>query len=228
MRAEPSRRGRDGTPENPQKKVGRTLQVIGAGFGRTGTFSLKLALETLGFGPCYHMFEVFDHPGHDLLWEAMAEGRGGDWEEIFAGFHSAVDWPVAAFYEPLMRRYPDAKVVLTVRDPEAWYESAKRTIAPSPEDTRSGTGSRMPRLVIWDGVFGGRFHDKAHALAVFERHAAEVKERVPAGRLLVYDPSDGWGPLCRFLGVDVPTQPYPHRNTTEQFLERQEQRRPAP
>lgn len=206
----------------------QTLEVIGAGFGRTGTFSLKLALETLGFGPCYHMFEVSGHPGHDLLWEAMAEGRGGDWEEIFAGFRSAVDWPVAAFYEPLMQRYPEAKVILTVRDPEAWYASASRTIAPSPEAMRERSGSRMPRLVIWDGVFNGRFHEKEHALAVFERNTADVKASVPASRLLVYDPKEGWDPLCRFLGVAQPAEPYPHRNTTEQFIERQEKRRPAP
>lgn len=198
--------------------------MIGAGFGRTGTFSLKLALETLGFGPCYHMFEVFQRPGHDALWEAMADGRGGDWEEIFRDFRSAVDWPVAAFYEPLMRHYPQAKVVLTVRDGEAWYESARKTIAaPPPEAERPG--SSMPKRIIWDGVFGGRFRDKEHALAVFERNTAEVKSRVPADRLLVYDAQDGWEPLCRFLGVAIPAEPYPHQNTTEQFLERQAARR---
>lgn len=209
---------------------GGLLEVIGAGFGRTGTYSLKLALEALGFGPCYHMFEVQQHPGHDALWEAMAEGRGGDWEEIFDGFRSAVDWPVAAFYEPLMRRYPGAKVVLSVREPEAWYASALKTIAPPREETAETpetTQSRMARRIIWDGVFDGRFHDKAHALAVFERSMAEVKARVPQERLLVYDAQEGWEPLCRFLGVEVPAEPYPHRNTTEQFLERAASRRAA-
>ena len=173
----------------------------------------------LGFGPCYHMFEVQAHPEHRDLWLSMAEGGSHDWDEIFAGYRSAVDWPVAAFYEPLMHRYPGSKVVLTVRDPQAWYHSARATIIPSPDDYEERS-SAMTRRIIWDGVFGGRVHDREHALATFQAHIAEVKERVPADRLLVYDVADGWGPLCAFLGVGVPPQPYPHRNTTEEFLDR--------
>ena len=196
------------------------LEVVGAGFGRTGTFSLKLALERLGLGPCYHMFEVGRNPGHRDLWMAMAEGADHDWEEILAGYRSAVDWPAAAFYAPLMERYPEAKVVLTVRDPEAWYESARATIVPDPERLGEDT-SPMTRRVIWDGVFDGRVHDREHALAVFRRHVAEVRARVPRERLLVYDVREGWEPLCAFLGVPVPAEPYPHRNTTEEFHARE-------
>lgn len=198
--------------------------MIGAGFGRTGTFSLKLALETLGFGPCYHMFEVSRNPGHDALWLAMAEGRGGDWEEIFNGFRSAVDWPVAAFYLPLMERYPQAKVILSLRDPEAWYESALATIIPSKEDPEGGS-SPMTRRIIWNGVFDGRVHDKDYAIATYKAHIQEVKRRVPPERLLVYDAQEGWEPLCRFLGVSVPSEPYPHRNTTDEFQARARERR---
>src|SRR5919199_3150253 len=104
------------------------LEVIGAGFGRTGTMSLKVALEELGFGPCYHMTEVFANPKHVKFWEAAARGEPVDWEELFRGYRSSVDWPGAAFYEELMERYPDAKVILTVRDPDRWYESALNTI----------------------------------------------------------------------------------------------------
>jgi len=200
-----------------------TLQVIGAGFGRTGTYSLKLALEMLGFGPCYHMFEVGQNPGHRELWQAIGEGEGHDWEEIFAGYRSAVDWPASAFYEPLMHRYPGSKVVLTARDPEAWYASALATIIPSREDLDAGKSSPMVRRIVWDGVFDGRVHDREHALAVYRRHLREVRERVPADRLLMYDAKDGWGPLCAFLGVPVPAEPYPHRNTTKEFHEREGQ-----
>jgi hypothetical protein len=94
-----------------------TLKVIGAGFGRTGTSSLKQALEDLGFGPCHHMTEVIAHPQQVPVWEAAMNGEPVEWEDVFHAYQSAVDWPSAAFYEPLMERYPDARVILTVRDP---------------------------------------------------------------------------------------------------------------
>ncbi len=149
----------------------------------------------------------------------MADGGDHDWEEIFAGYRSAVDWPVAAFYAPLMHRYPASKVVLTVRDPEDWYRSAKATIMPSAEKYEEDS-TPMTRRIIWDGTFSGRVHDKEHALSVYRDHVARVKERVPQDRLLVYDARDGWNPLCRFLHVPVPVEPYPHRNTTKEFHER--------
>lgn len=203
----------------PPEGASHTLEVVGAGFGRTGTFSLKLALERLGFGPCYHMFEVNTHPEHKDLWLWLAEGGDHDWDEIFDGYRSAVDWPVAAFYEPLMHRYPGSKVVLTMRDPEDWYRSAQATIMPSAERYEEQT-SPMTRRIIWEGTFSGRVHDKEHALAVYRRHVAEVQERVPPERLLMYDVRDGWGPLCAFLEVPVPPDPYPHRNTTREFQAR--------
>jgi hypothetical protein len=104
------------------------MKVIGAGFGRTGTMSLKVALEELGFGPCYHMIELFEHPEHVERWEAAVGGEPVDWEELFSGYQVTVDWPGAAFYKELSERYPEARVILTVRDPERWYESAWNTI----------------------------------------------------------------------------------------------------
>ncbi len=210
------------------------LAVIGAGFGRTGTMSLKAALEELGFGPCYHMTEVFENPEHVELWEAAARGEPVNWEEVFGGYRAAVDWPAAAFYEELMARYPEARVVLTVRDADRWYESARSTIygirglAASPAFTVASWF--VPRLrnlrraalmageLIWDGVFDGRFEDRRHAIGVYERWNEEVRRRVPAHRLLVYEVKEGWGPLCGFLEVDVPEgKPFPHLNDGASF-----------
>ncbi len=185
---------------------------------------MKAALEQLGFGPCYHMVEVFDKPQHIALWQAATDGASIDWQEIFAGYEATVDWPGCTFYAQLMRAYPDAPVVLNVRDPERWYESVSKTIyqagrlitgeAPSPH---MQAHRHMIDTLIWNGTFGGRFEDKAHALSVFERHNAAVKAQVPPERLLVFDVKEGWEPLCRHLGVPVPDQPFPHLNDTESF-----------
>jgi len=218
------------------------VKVIGAGFGRTGTLSLKAALEELGFGPCYHMTEVFRHPEHAPLWEAAARGEPVDWDRFLAGYQATVDWPACNFYEPLMRRYPDAKVVLTVRDPQRWYASTASTIyrmhqitAISPltatlfaligRFVAAGRVTRMINAVVWKGTFEGNFADQRQAIAIFERHIQEVKERVPADRLLVYDVQEGWAPLCAFLGVPVPNgRPFPHLNDAESFQKMVRQR----
>ena len=205
------------------------MKVIGAGFGRTGTFSLKVALEELGCGPCYHMIEVFDKPRHVALWQAAADGRPVDWDELFAGYNAAVDWPACSFYAHLMRVYPEAKVLLTIRDPEAWYESVMNTIYPTSTGVAESPDARahldMTKTLIWQGTFGGRFEDKQHALAVFEQHNQEVIETVPAERLLVYEVKEGWEPLCRFLGVPMPAgKPFPRLNDTAEFQRRRQER----
>lgn len=205
------------------------LKVIGAGFGRTGTMSLKVALETLGLGPCYHMYEVFGKSGHVAMWQAAAEGRPIDWDALFADYDAAVDWPTCRFYATLLNRYPEAKVLLTVRDPEKWYASAMNTIYYT-SSARSGDPERQAHLdminaVVWDGTFDGRFEDKTHAISVFERHNEEVKQRVPSERLLVYEVGQGWEPLCRFLDVPVPVDtPFPRLNDTVSFNEGRQQR----
>jgi hypothetical protein len=198
------------------------MRLIGAGFGRTGTFSLKTALEQLGFDPCYHMAEVFDKPRHNALWRMAAAGQPVDWDELFAGYQAAVDWPACAFYAQLMEYAPDAPVLLSVRDPEQWYTSVMNTIyqrtGPAPVEDEHG---QMIRALIWENTFHGRFEDKPYAISIFERHIAEVKARVPAGRLLVYNVQEGWEPLCRFLGVPVPADtPFPRLNDTREFQAR--------
>jgi hypothetical protein len=206
------------------------VKLIGAGFGRTGTMSLKVALETLGFSPCYHMTEVFAHPEHAAFWISAWRGEQADWDGVLGGYETAVDWPACTFYEELMERHPDAKVILSIRDPERWYESVRNTIyelgvvIPRHPIYRIGyklvsifvfRGSGNVDLageIIWQGTFDGRFEDKVHAIEVFERHNAEVQRRVPRDRLLVYDVKSGWGPLCEFLGVQEPEEPFPRTN----------------
>lgn len=201
-----------------------TLKVIGAGLGRTGTLSLKLALERLGLGPCYHMMEVFARPEAPELWCEAADGRP-DWERIFDGYNSTVDWPSASFYRQLADAYPDAKVILTERDPEAWFASTQATIFNfPPQQGEPNPWQRMVAKVI-GGMFDGRMREREHVISVYERHNAEVRASIPAERLLIYYAEQGWAPLCDFLGLPVPDEPMPHLNSTEEFRTRF---RPAP
>lgn len=203
-----------------------TLAVIGAGLGRTGTHSLKLALEELGLGPCYHMFEVLEHPEHDAVWHAATRGEPVDWGALFQGYGSAVDWPVAGFWRELGAYFPDARFILTARDPAKWHESVMSTIyraltSPAdPDDQARAAHRAMTRELILDRTFDGRLDDPGHAIAVYEQHNRAVREALPPDRLLEYDPSDGWAPLCRFLDRPVPSVPYPHSNTRSEFVAR--------
>lgn len=210
------------------------MKVIGAGFGRTGTASLQSALEELGFGPCYHMYEVFEHPQHADFWEAAWRGEPVAWDEVLGSYEATVDWPACTFYEQLMERHQDAKVLLSVRDPEQWYESTRNTVykltklsGRSPFSRvglallsllKFGTFTIRPLQIAEEiavqGTFGGRFEDKRYAIEVFNRHNEEVRQRVPEERLLIYEVKEGWGPLCEFLGVEEPDKPFPHRNDT--------------
>jgi hypothetical protein len=197
------------------------LSVIGAGFGRTGTMSLKLALEQLGFGPCYHMIEVIKEPAvRSRPWEAAADGQKVDWEAVFDGFASCVDWPGATFYRQLADAYPDAKVILTVRDPESWYRSTQATIfaRPMPENADDPWGRMVGKVI--GRLFDHRMRDHDRLIAEFNRHNDEVRRAISADRLLVYEIAEGWAPLCAFLGVDVPDGPMPKANTTEEFRDR--------
>jgi len=192
------------------------LSVIGAGFGRTGTMSLKLALEQLGLGPCYHMVEVFKNPKAPGYWEAAADRQPVDWAEVFAGYGCTVDWPSATFYRELAQAYPDAKVILTLRDPKAWFASTQATIFQHGFDDADDPFRRMTLKVI-GRLFDQRMHDEAHCIEVFNRHNETVQRVIPKERLLVYDLAQGWAPLCGFLGVPVPDTPLPKANTTEAF-----------
>ncbi len=203
------------------------MKLIGAGFPRTGTMSTKLALEQLGLGPCYHFVTQFERPQDVDVWQAAAEGRPVDWKALFADFQTAVDWPQSVFYKQLMEVFPDAKVLLNVRDPEKWYESITNTVYPASRGGLSApAGSVINRAahvidaIGWQGIFHGRFEEKQDAISTFERWNQEVKEYVPADRLLVWDVKEGWEPLCRHLGVAVPDAPFPRVNDTESFRQR--------
>jgi len=200
------------------------LKVIGAGFGRTGTLSLKIALERIGFGPCYHMMEVFPRPDHVARWHRLAFERSMDWDEIFRGFHATVDWPAARWWREIAAHFPDAKVLLSVRDPEAWYKSVTDTIyqpmkSPAPDGAPElvRLQSEMARKAILSETFDNRFEDKAHTIEVFQKHNQAVRDAIDPARLLVFNVREGWGPLCRFLEAPIPDEPFPRLNDTATF-----------
>jgi hypothetical protein len=201
-----------------------TLAVLGAGFGRTGTLSLKAALETLGFAPCYHMVEVARQPAHAAVWAAAGRGERIDWRAFLAGYAAAVDWPATAFWRELASTFPAARIILTVRASAAWYSSFRDTIvkrtaslAPPPASPLRAIYDLTQELIL-DGVFDGRAADEQHARAVYDTHNRSVSDSVPPERLLVYGLAAGWAPLCAFLDRPVPNEPFPHLNTRAGFL----------
>ena len=190
-----------------------TLKVIGAGYGRNGTLSLKHALEKLGFDKCYHMMEVVQERGDDVAWLELARGGAIDFDHVFAGYQASVDWPSCNFWREQLAWSPDAKVILSERDPEKWYASIMNTIYPmslavqKSKDPLMQRRSEMVFAVIWDGLFDGRMDDKDHVIDVYLKH------------------NQAWAPLCEFLDVPVPDEPYPRVNTTEDFNTMMEARR---
>jgi hypothetical protein len=192
------------------------LTVIGAGFGRTGTMSMKTALERLGVGPCYHMVECLPRgPEHWQHWVNAKSGQP-DWDTIFDGFNATVDFPACSSYRALADHYPNAKVVLTVRDPERWFESTQETIfAPHwIEYLRTVEMGKFIQLTIND-YLQDRMHDKEHLMQRFQEHIEEVKRTIPSSRLLVFEVKEGWEPLCEFLDLPVPDFEFPFVNDTE-------------
>ena len=192
-----------------------SLTVIGTGFGRTGTDSMREALTMLGFGPCHHMYEVMEHAQQKRLWRGLAKGERPDWDQLFAGYKSCVDWPSAYYWRDLIQVYPKARVILTWRSPESWWESFQNTILPAIADSKDQDSLGV--ALVAKQVFGGRPQDRAHAIRVYEANVQAVLNTVPAERLLIHKLGDGWGPLCAHLGVPVPDEPYPARNTTQEF-----------
>ena len=184
---------------------------------------MKGALEKLGFGPCYHMVEVFQNPGHTAYWGAAARGEDVDWKTLFKDYQSGVDWPICTYYKELADLYPDAKVILSVREPHGWFKSLHNTIFSKENQARMGDGEppqdvkdMMYKIMV--ETFDGKNDVEDHAVKVFNDHIAQVKADIPADRLLVYEVGSGWEPLCDFLGVPVPDEPYPSTNSTEEFL----------
>ena len=198
------------------------IAVIGAGFGRTGTASLKQALEDLGFGPCDHMHENFDHPERFALWsEAMRRKDAGepiDWRPLLSDYRAVVDWPGAYFWRELASAHPEAKVILSVRDPDRWCDSIQSTIFPLLQRLAETEGEALPGDIIMERTFAGQTADRTQCTAVFAAHNQAVQEAFGPNRLLVFDVKEGWEPLCAFLGVPVPEgEPFPHLNDTAEF-----------
>jgi Sulfotransferase domain len=205
------------------------LKVIGAGYPRTGTLSLKLALEQLGFGPCHHMVEVLQHPEQAALWARKFGGEALDWDELLAGYGATTDAPTCFFYEELGARYPDAKIVLSIRSAESWWQSASATIM---AEGNAGRVMQSPNAAALAPMFEsmmeffrsrpGIFPDPSNpdrdtAIAAFEAHCDGVRRAFGEERLLVFEARQGWEPLCRFLEVPVPDTPYPRANSREDF-----------
>lgn len=213
------------------------LKVIGAGGPRTGTASLKVALETLGFGHCYHMEWVFNNTHQVKNWIELFETGTTNFDELFDGFQSIVDFPGHLNYKVLLAQYPEAKVILSERDPDLWYESSMKTVYSVTPKTfteklailgkfirskrfRQLSGAfRLVEKYLWKGYYENQFHHKEKALSLYHKHNEEVKATVPAEKLLIFRPEHGWEPLCEFLEVPVPDQPYPKKNQRKEFQE---------
>jgi len=206
-----------------------SLKVIGAGFGRTGTLSTYTALNQLGLR-CYHMFEVIgnkDNKTHLGFWSNVADNPEAgtyNYDEVFNGYEAMVDNPGCCVYKELMVKYPDAKVLLTLhpKGAEAWYESTMDTIYFTETMWQfkvlkmfTPFGKKMGNLstkLIWQYSHKGTMTDKAKAIAHYNWHIKDVIATVPAERLLVYQVNEGWGPLCEFVGKEVPNTPFPNVN----------------
>jgi hypothetical protein len=198
-----------------------TVRVVGAGLGRTATHSLKIALEQLLGGTCYHMIEVFGRPDDIQVWQDAVDGRPVDWHALMRDFSACVDWPVCGFWREMADAYPDAIVLLSSRSsPEAWWKSANETIFAiarrgAPPDP---TLARQMNMIM--GLFERftpEWEDPAAARAAYVRHNDAVRATVPPERLVDWQPGDGWEPICTALGVPVPETPFPHANTTDDF-----------
>ena len=208
------------------------LQVIGVGLHRTGSMSVKAALERLGFGPCYHGMEALRRSTDGDHWLAAYDAGGDfDWSLIFDGYRATLDWPTAYFWEQLATAYPDAKILLTDRDPESWWDShvtmfqrgAEFGQQLTDEERQWAEESGFARMqaalgTIAPAIFDGRVFDKAHCLRVFTAHHERVRRTVPAERLLVYRVQEGWDPLCRFLDVNIPNEPFPRVNVGDNLV----------
>jgi len=197
------------------------LKIIGAGMGRTGTASLKVALEALDLGHCYHMTEVLKEPQRTADWIKAAEGHA-DWEKIFTGYTATVDNPGCNFWKELADFYPDAKVILTVRDAQKWFDSTNETIhsVEFAKFIKNSPFGEMIQKTIWN-FMENRMQDKAYMMNFFEQRTTEIINTIAAERLLVYRVGDGWPPLCEFLGVPIPNIDFPHinsRDETKQIL----------
>ena len=201
--------------------MNKGLRVVGAGLGRTGTHSLQLALQQLLGGPCYHMVEVFGRPDDIPVWHAAVNGDQPDWNAFLADYVATVDWPACAFWREMAEANPDAPVLLSSRDVDGWWKSASNTIfvvgTIPPTDNPQLEAQRAMALDMFRNTFTPDWQDEAEAKRAFEAHNAEVRASIPADRLIDWHPGDGWEPICEKLGIPVPSEPFPHVNTTDEF-----------
>ncbi len=199
------------------------LSVIGAGYGRTGTLSLKFALELLGYNKCHHMIEVINNPGEAEKWLAAIGSHSVNWDALLSGYQATIDWPACHFYQELADYYPGAKVLLSVRNPEDWFESiSATTLRVIRKRIESGQIPREGNLgteLVVKAAFQGEIEDAEHGVAMFNQHIEKVKSSIESDRLLIYDVREGWGPLCAFLGKPVPETPFPRVNSRDEFDE---------
>ena len=200
------------------------LEIIGVGFGRTGTHSLGLALENLGFGPCYNIREVTKNADHTELWNNALNGKPIDWSHLFREYKSSVEWPSVFFYRELVQYFSSAKVILTLREPESWYESASKTIFAGLElsaynpDLLKRERSSLNRRLILERTFENRYNDRESAINIYKEHIRQVLEIVPSEKLLLFDVRDGWEPLCTFLQKPIPKEEFPRQNARTEFM----------
>ena len=203
---------------------------------RTGTLTQKVALEMLGLGPCYHMVDVLADLDQAALWERALDGEA-PWSQLFDGYNSTVDWPGGYFYRELIDVYPDAKVLLSVRDPQGWERSMRQTVwavrhgeslirllssAQAHVDPKWRGFLNMIDRLVWEdrGTFASGHAVPQQLIDTMNRHNEAVKRDVAPERLLVWSVTEGWGPLCEFLEVPVPDEPLPHANDSKEFLNR--------
>ena len=201
------------------------MRVVGAGLGRTGTHSLKLALEQLLGQPCYHMAEVFEHLDHIPTWNAAYRGEPVDWHNVLGDYAAIVDWPGAGVWQQLADAYPDAVILLsTRRDARTWLTSARATIMDNSPANKMEDDPRIPGFAAMGrdmfAAFDPLWRDDTAAMAAYDRHNERIRREAPRGRLVEWQPGDGWGPLCAALGESTPEQDFPHSNTTEEFRAR--------
>ena len=213
------------------------LKIIGAGGPRTGTASLKTALEILGFGKCYHMEWLFNHPEQIKYWKELFDNNTTDFDVLFEGFSSTVDFPGYMNYKALYEKYPDSKVILTDRDPEEWYNSAINTVYAATPQTifqklnlllRMISSARFRKIAktfmlvekyLWNVHYQGQFKQKGKALKIYKEFNEEIIKNIPSDRLLIYNIGHGWEPLCSFLNVPVPDKEFPFKNKRKEFKE---------
>ena len=197
------------------------MQVIGAGLGRTGTNSLKVALEVLLNGPCYHMFELWQHPEDVSGWQSAVDGQPMNWQQFLGNWVATVDWPGAPLFDQMAQAFPDALVLLSIREDERWYQSINNTIFSLMR--RSSKGEPNPTAALVASEFAKWFtldiDNKDEVIAAYLRHNERVRSIVPKSRLLEWHPEDGWEPICHALNLPVPEVPFPHANTSDDFFD---------